>query len=243
MLSMLYCDAPFPWQLGLQDASTPVMEGISDLLDDINFYLIVILVVVAWMLFASVFYFVNTKISHKYLNHGTMLEIIWTVIPALLLVSIAFPSFKLLYFSDEVIDPSITIKAIGRQWYWSYEYETPSGDSDPLSFDSYMVLTEDLKEGDLRLLEVDNRVVLPVNTHVRVITTAGDVIHSWAIPSLGIKLDAVPGRLNQSSFIIKREGIYYGQCSELCGVNHGFMPIVLEVVPVEKYINWLVNLS
>jgi cytochrome c oxidase subunit 2 len=215
------------------------MEGISDLFDSINFYLIIVLVVVTWMLFASIFHFANANISHKYFNHGTFIEVVWTVIPALILVSIAFPSFKLLYFSDEVIDPSITIKAIGRQWYWSYEYSDYSSDDDsPLSFDSYMIPTDDLKEGELRLLEVDNRIVLPVNTHVRVITTAGDVIHSWAVPSLGIKSDAFPGRLNQSSFIIKREGVYYGQCSELCGVNHGFMPIVVEAVPVEKYVSW-----
>lgn len=239
---ILWADAPLPWQLGFQDPATPIMEGIIDLYDSINFYLIIVVVVVTWMMLASIVHFTNAKISHKYFNHGTFIEIVWTILPALVLVSIAFPSFKLLYFSDEVIDPSITIKAIGRQWYWTYEFsDYTNQENETLTFDSYMVPTDDLNEGDLRLLEVDNRIVVPVNTHVRVIITGGDVIHSWAVPSLGIKTDAFPGRLNQSSFIIKREGVYYGQCSELCGVQHGFMPIVVEAVPVEKYVSWIAS--
>jgi cytochrome c oxidase subunit 2 len=158
----------------------------------------------------------------------------------LILITIAFPSFKLLYLIDEIVDPAITVKAIGHQWFWSYEYSDYTGpNSESLAFDSFMVTTEDLETGDLRLLEVDNKVVLPINTHVRVVVTAADVLHSWAAPSLGIKVDAVPGRLNATSFLIKRAGLYYGQCSELCGVNHGFMPIVIEAVSLEDYVNWV----
>jgi len=149
---------------------------------------------------------------------------------------IAIPSFTLLYMMDEVIDPSITIKAIGHQWYWSYEYsDYVDSDDEALVYDSYMTQEEDLSKGEFRLLEVDNRIVLPVNTNVRVICTSADVLHSFAIPSLGVKIDCVPGRLNQIGFNIKREGTFYGQCSELCGVNHGFMPIVVDVVPLEHY--------
>lgn len=140
----------------------------------------------------------------------------------------------------EVIDPQLTIKAIGRQWYWSYEYsDYVNENAEGVTFDSYMVPTTDLEPGQLRLLEVDNRVVVPVDTHIRVIITGGDVIHSWAVPSLGIKMDAIPGRLNQTSMLIQREGVYYGQCSELCGVWHGFMPVVVEAVSLEKYLLWL----
>jgi len=173
-------------------------------------------------------------------QHGTVLEIVWTVTPALILMVVAVPSFALLYSVDELIDPAITIKAVGHQWYWSYEfsdYATEGGEI--INFDSYMLPTEDLDKGQLRLLEVDERVVLPINTHIRVIVTAADVLHSWAIPSLGVKLDGCPGRLNQTSLFIKRPGVYYGQCSEICGVNHGFMPIVIEAVALDDYVSWV----
>ena len=143
---------------------------------------------------------------------------------------------------DEVIDPIITLKVIGNQWYWSYEYSDNLEFSDEsLIFDSYMVQEDDLLIGQFRLLEVDNRVIVPTNSHIRVLITASDVLHSWAIPSLGIKLDACPGRLNQTSMFIKREGVFYGQCSEICGVNHAFMPIVVEAVSLEDYLTWLKN--
>jgi cytochrome c oxidase subunit 2 len=138
---------------------------------------------------------------------------------------------------DEILDPTITIKAIGRQWYWEYEYSDYI--SPELSFESYMIPTDNLEEGQLRLLEVDNRLILPSDTSIRVIVTAADVLHAWAVPSLGVKMDCVPGRLNQTSMYVKRNGVYYGQCSELCGVQHGFMPIVIEVVNINDYINWL----
>jgi len=161
-------------------------------------------------------------------------------LPSLILVCIAIPSFALLYSMDEIVDPAVTVKAIGHQWYWSYEYSDYNQTDQPaVAFDSYMVPEDDLSPGQLRLLEVDNRVVVPVNTHLRFIITAADVLHSWAIPSLGIKCDAVPGRLNQVPAFIKREGVFYGQCSEICGVNHGFMPIAVEAVALPKYIEWV----
>jgi len=172
--------------------------------------------------------------------HGTLLEIVWTIIPSLILVAIAIPSFALLYAMDEVIAPVLTLKVIGYQWYWAYQYSDYNNLAQgSLAFDSYMVDERDLKLGDLRLLEVDNEIVLPTNTHIRVILTAADVLHSWAVPSFGVKTDAVPGRLNQIPLFIKRQGVFYGQCSELCGVNHGFMPIVVKAVEVNDYFGWV----
>jgi cytochrome c oxidase subunit 2 len=174
------------------------------------------------------------------ITHGATIEVVWTVTPSLILMVIAVPSFALIYSMDEVIDPAVTLKVQGFQWYWVYEYSDYADKSgNAISFESYMVTEDDLKEGQLRLLEVDNRVVLPTNTHLRVLVTAGDVLHCWAIPSFGVKMDACPGRLNQISMFIKRGGVYYGQCSEICGINHGFMPIVVEAVPVEKYVSWV----
>ena len=226
-------DAPEPWQLGFQDPATPIMQGIIDLHHDITFFLVFVAVFVSWMMFRTLYHFQAKKnpLPEKII-HGTAIEIAWTVTPSLILVLIAIPSFALLYSLDEVVDPAVTVKAIGHQWYWS-------ADDQSIAFDSYMIPDEDLELGQLRLLEVDNRMVLPVNTHVRVIITAADVLHSWAVPSLGVKCDAVPGRLNQIPLFIKREGIFYGQCSELCGVNHAFMPIVVEAVSLENYISWV----
>ncbi len=228
-----YRDGVEPYQLSFQDSASPVSEQLIFFHDDIMFILVIILVVVGWMMVSA---FIN-KHYYKYLVEGTTIEIIWTVIPAIILVFIAFPSLQLLYSMDEVIDPSLTIKAIGHQWYWSYEYSDVEDES--IEFDSYMIPTSDLEDGDLRLLEVDNRVVVPVNTQVRVVITGADVIHCFTVPSLGVKADAVPGRLNQVSFLINRPGVYYGQCSEICGSDHSFMPIVVEGVSQEKFINWV----
>ena len=151
------------------------------------------------------------------------------------------PSFALLYSIDEVIDPSLTIKCVGHQWYWSYEYSDSANENGSLNFDSYMIPEDELELGELRLLEVDNRVVLPTGTHIRVLITALDVLHSWAVPSLGIKVDSCPGRLNETSLFILREGVFYGQCSEICGVGHANMPIVVEAVKVQSYIDWLIE--
>jgi cytochrome c oxidase subunit 2 len=170
-----------------------------------------------------------------------LLEIVWTIIQALILVLIAVPSFALLYSLDEILDPQITLKIVGHQWYWSYEYSdylTTQSD-EGFGFDSYLLSADDLTPGAFRLLEVDNRVVLPVNTHIRLLVSAADVLHSWAVPSFGIKVDACPGRLSQASLFLKREGVFYGQCSEICGINHGFMPIVVKSVSISEYLAWL----
>jgi len=226
------------YMLGFQDAASPTMIEIVKFHNFVMIYLAFIIVSVMWIMVMLIKRFDKSKvyISHKYFVHGSLLEIIWTVTPALILVTIAFPSFKLLYLIDEVIDPAITIKVIGHQWYWSYEYsDYVDQKGDTINFDSYMVREEDLKVGELRLLEVDNRLVVPVDTHVRLIITAADVIHSWAVPSLGVKLDAIPGRLNQTSLLASREGLFYGQCSEICGYGHQSMPIVVEAVSLPKY--------
>jgi len=238
-----WLDAPEAWQIGFQDSATPVMQGIIDLHHDIFFFLVVVVVFVFWMLTRTLYHFhaKRNPVPEKII-HGTVIEIVWTILPSLILVCIAIPSFALLYSMDEIVDPAVTVKAIGHQWYWSYEYSDYNQTDQPaVAFDSYMVPEDDLSPGQLRLLEVDNRIVVPVNTHLRFIITAADVLHSWAVPSLGIKCDAVPGRLNQVPAFIKREGVFYGQCSELCGTNHGFMPIVVEAVPLSDYIAWVAN--
>lgn len=242
-LKINFMDAAESWQFSFQDPATPVMEGIINFHHDLMFVLILIVIAVSWVLFRTVYFF-DEKKQPKPLKftHGTMLEIVWTITPALILLVIALPSFALLYSMDEVIDPLMTLKVIGHQWYWSYEYSDNNiGGNETVNFESYMIQEDELDMGQFRLLEVDNRVVVPVNTHIRVLITASDVLHCWAIPSLGIKLDACPGRLNQTSMFIKREGVFYGQCSEICGINHGFMPIVVEAVSVDNYINWLTN--
>lgn len=243
--NLILNDAPQPWQIGFQDSAAPGFSGIVELHNTLFFYLIVTVVGVFWVL-GSIVYYYNTKksgITHKYLNHGTLIELIWTITPAFILIAIAFPSFRLLYLLDEVISPTITIKVAGHQWYWSYEYSdyiTEEGEA--IEFDSYMVPDSDLELGQFRILEVDNKVVVPADTHVRLIITATDVLHSFAVPSLGLKADAVPGRLNQTSFLAERTGTFYGQCSEICGVWHAFMPIAIESVSVMEFLNWLNSL-
>jgi len=235
-------DAPSPWGLYFQDSATPQMEGLVELHDNIMYYLVIILFSVGWILLSITKNYVQSKspISHKYLNHGTLIELIWTITPAIILILIAFPSFKLLYLMDEISDPSMSILAEGHQWYWSYQYpDFLDSNNEFIEFDSYIVPESDLEEGGLRMLEVDNRVIIPELTHVRFIITSGDVIHSFSSSSLGIKADAYPGRLNQVSVFINREGVFYGQCSELCGILHSSMPIVIESVSLEKFLTWL----
>nr|AIU44670.1 cytochrome c oxidase subunit 2 [Cyanophora paradoxa] len=239
----IFAEHPYPWQPYFQDSATPIMEGIVNLHNDLMFFLIVIAIFVVWMLTRTVMLYIksNNPIASN-IVHGTAIEIAWTVTPSIILMMVAIPSFALLYSMDEMVDPVITLKVIGHQWYWSYEYSDYIANEKlekSLNYDSYMVPEEDLELGQLRLLEVDNRVLLPIGSHVRAIVTAADVIHSWAIPSLGIKCDGIPGRLNQIGIFIKREGVYYGQCSEICGVNHGFMPIVIEAVNLTNYVNWI----
>jgi len=234
-------DAAESWQLGVQDSATPTVEGMSHFHDYLMLYVILIGIVVFWMLYKIIVVFDKAKNPQiNIFTHSSVLEIIWTIIPAFILILLAVPSFALLYSLDEIIDPSLTLKVVGHQWYWSYEYSdyvTSLGES--LNFDSYMIATNDLTTGSFRLLEVDNRVILPTRTHIRLLVTAADVLHSWAVPSFGIKVDACPGRLSQASLFIKRDGTYYGQCSEICGVNHGFMPIVVKSVSTETFASWI----
>jgi cytochrome c oxidase subunit 2 len=235
-------DSSSPWQIYFQDPATPVMEGIINLHHDLMFFITFIFFFVLIVLGRTLYFYTDNSVSSlesRSVVHGTTLEIVWTVLPSLILVVVALPSFALLYSIDEVIDPAITIKCVGHQWYWSYEYSDFESQLGNINFDSYMIPEDELEMGELRLLEVDNRIVLPVNTHVRVLVTAADVLHSWAVPSLGVKMDSCPGRLNQTSLFILREGVFYGQCSEICGVGHGNMPIVVEAVSLDKYISWL----
>lgn len=241
--STIIADSAENWQLSFQDPATPIMEGIINLHHDLMFFICVISTFVSWMLIRTLWHFEQNQNSiPSSLTHGTLIEMIWTITPALILLIIAIPSFSLLYAMDEVISPAITIKTLGHQWYWSYEYsDYINENNESIIYDSYMIPEEDLEFGQLRLLEVDNRMIVPINTHIRIIVTAADVLHSWTVPSLGVKCDAIPGRLNQASLFIKREGLYYGQCSEICGINHGFMPIVVEAVPLSNYISWISN--
>ena len=199
---------------------------------------LIILTLVTIVVFYALVSLMFNSFTHRFLLEGQEIEAIWTVIPAIILIFLALPSLRLLYLMDEINDPHLTIKAIGHQWYWNYQYT----DYQNLEFDSYMIPTQDLLPGQPRLLEVDNRLVTPTHSPIRVLVTSADVLHSWAIPSLGLKMDAVPGRLNQVTFYAPRSGIFYGQCSEICGANHSFMPIVLESVPISIFENWTTSL-
>ena len=246
----VYSDAAESWQLGLQDPASPAVEGMIFFHNYLCFFLLIIGVFVFWMMYKVVVGFDGKSLDGEYstyvrepqrFTHSTLLEIVWTVIPAIILILIAVPSFALLYSLDEILDPQITLKIVGHQWYWSYEYSDylTSTSDEGFGFDSYLLSVDDLTPGAFRLLEVDNRVVLPVNTHIRLLVSAADVLHSWSVPSFGIKVDACPGRLSQASLFLKREGVFYGQCSEICGINHGFMPIVVKSVSISEYLAWL----
>jgi len=239
--SVARCDAAVPWQFGIQDPATPVAEGIIRFHHNLMFVLVLVVVFVGWMLFRTLYFFgADRHPMSRGVVHGTTIEIVWTLIPAVILMVIAVPSFALLYSIDEVVDPRLTVKIVGHQWYWTYEYsDYETEDGEGIVFDSYLLPEEELTVGDFRMLEVDNRVVLPVDTHIRLVVTAADVLHRWTIPSFGVKMDACPGRLNQASLFIERPGVFYGQCSEICGVNHGFMPIAVEAVRLEDYVTWV----
>nr|YP_010957228.1 cytochrome c oxidase subunit II [Stegastes leucostictus]WMY90529.1 cytochrome c oxidase subunit II [Stegastes leucostictus] len=219
-----------PSQLGFQDAASPVMEELLHFHDHALMIVFLISTLVLYIIVAMV----TTKLTNKFILDSQEIEIIWTVLPALILILIALPSLRILYLMDEINDPHLTIKAMGHQWYWSYEYT----DYEDLGFDSYMIPTTDLTNGQFRLLDADHRMVVPVQSPVRMLISAEDVLHSWAVPSLGVKMDAVPGRLNQAAFLASRPGVFYGQCSEICGANHSFMPIVVEAVPLEQFESW-----
>lgn len=227
---------PEPWQLGFQPAASNMMERVTSFND---FLLILMTGVTLLVLFLLLFIMVrfNAKANPKpsKTSHNTWLEVIWTTIPIIILVVIAIPSFRLLHDQETIPEIDMTVKAIGYQWYWGYEYP----DHGNFAFDAIMVEDEDLQNGQPRLLATDNALVVPVNTTVRVIVTAADVIHSWAIPAFGSKVDAVPGRLNETWFRAEKTGVYYGQCSELCGIRHAFMPIMVKVVEQDAFDAWV----
>lgn len=220
-------------QLLLQDAASPI---ILQLISFHDHTLIILTLVISVVSYAMITIILN-KFTNRYLIEAQQIETIWTIVPAIILVFLALPSLRLLYLTDEVRNPSITLKAIGHQWYWRYEYT----DFSDIEIDSYIIPTSDLNPGEYRLLEVDNRVVLPIQIEVRVLVTAADVIHSWTVPALGVKVDAVPGRLNQLGFTINNPGVFYGQCSEICGANHSFIPICIEVVNIGAFTKWVSN--
>ena len=222
-------------QLGFQNAASPLIEELIFFHDHA---IIILIIIISLVGYAALSLIVN-KFSCRSLVEGQAIETIWTIIPAIILIFLALPSLRLLYLLDEIGDCNLTVKRIGHQWYWSYEYS----DFLNLEFDSYIIPTNELNPGEFRLLEVDHRVVLPTHTDIRILVTSADVIHSWAVPSLGVKADAIPGRLNQVRFFIKHPGIFYGQCSEICGANHSFIPIVIEAIPLENFIKWVVNIS
>nr|APX40891.1 cytochrome c oxidase subunit 2 [Longitarsus niger] len=219
----------------LQDSSSPLMEQLSYFHDHALMILLIITVLVSQLMITLFF----NKFSHRFLLEGQMIEIIWTILPTITLIFIAIPSLRLIYILDEINNPTITIKTIGHQWYWSYEYS----DFKNIEFDSYMIPTNELNNFNFRLLDVDNRLTIPFESNIRMLVTAADVIHSWTIPSLGVKIDATPGRLNQINFNINRPGLFYGQCSEICGANHSFMPIVLESISPNFFTKWITMMT
>jgi len=234
------CDAPKPWGLYFQDTSSPQMEAIVELHNYVMYFLTMILVAVLWIMIVIMFKFSKNKFSNIYLTHGTLIELIWTISPALILVLIAFPSFKLLYITDDVTDADMSLIVEAHQWYWTYEYaDFLNSEDEFIMYDSYMVNDSELEKGRLRMLDVDNRIILPELTHTRFNISSTDVIHSLASPSLGLKCDAYPYKSNQISVYSNREGIYFGQCSEICGIWHSSMPIVIESVSLEKFLVFL----
>nr|YP_010535261.1 cytochrome c oxidase subunit II [Megacopta cribriella]UYA97722.1 cytochrome c oxidase subunit II [Megacopta cribriella] len=217
--------------LSLQDANSSLMEQLSFFHDNTMMILTMITVMVTYIMSSMI----KNKYINRYLMEGQTIELIWTMLPAITLMFIALPSLRLLYMIDEINNPLLTLKVIGHQWYWSYEYS----DFKNIEFDSYMKPSNEMEKNEYRLLDVDNRTILPINSQIRILVTAADVLHSWAMPSLGIKIDAVPGRLNQGSMNINRPGLMFGQCSEICGANHSFMPIVLESIKINSFIKWM----
>nr|QPC56424.1 cytochrome c oxidase subunit II [Nepanthia sp. M04] len=229
-------------QLNLQDASSPIGEELIYFHD----FTLIILTLITILVFYGLASLLFSNNTNRFFLEGQGLETIWTILPAIILVFIAMPSLQLLYLMDEMNNPCLTIKTIGHQWYWTYEFTDYMDPAltvhNTLEIDSYMIPTTDLSPGEPRLLEVDNRLTLPAQTPIRTLVTSEDVLHSWAIPSLGIKMDAVPGRLNQTNLFISRCGIFYGQCSEICGANHSFMPIVIESVNSFNFESWISEL-
>ncbi len=229
---------PRPWELGMQPPATPVKERLSAFHDVLQVIIFCIALFVMGLLVYVIVRFNhrrNPVASHT--SHNAAIEMLWTVVPVLILVIIAIPSFKLMYYMDRVPNPDMTIKVTGHQWYWTYEYPDQKG----LSFDSNLIPEADLKPGQMRLLDVDNPLVVPIGENVRVLITSTDVIHSWFIPSFGVQEYAVIGRVNESWFNVEREGAYYGECNQICGVNHAFMPIKVVALSKDAFQKWLVD--
>lgn len=224
----------YPLELGFQDASSPIIEELTHFHD----HTLIIVFLISFLVLYVISAILTTKLTHTSTIDAQEVETIWTILPAAILIFIALPSLRILYMIDEISNPALTIKTIGHQWYWSYEYT----DYTDLTFDSYIVPTNELALGELRLLEVDNRLVLPVDLPIRMLISSEDVLHSWAIPALGLKTDAIPGRLNQATLSSSRPGLFYGQCSEICGSNHSFIPIALEIVPLKYFDSWSATL-
>jgi cytochrome c oxidase subunit 2 len=218
-------------QIIFQDAASPIILQLISFHDHTLIILTLVLTVVTYALYTIM---VN-KYTNRYLMEAQQIETVWTILPAIILIFLALPSLRILYLTDESRNPRLTIKSIGHQWYWRYEYT----DFIDIEIDSYITPTSDLIPGEFRLLEVDNRVVLPINIEIRILVTGADVIHAWTVPALGVKVDAVPGRLNQLRFTINQPGVFYGQCSEICGANHSFIPISIESVNIKSFINWI----
>lgn len=240
LLGSAYGGIPQPWQKGFQTPASPMMAGIYKM-HDFLLYLIFAIGIFVILLIIYVLYSFGEKrnpVPSKF-THNVLLEAVWTIIPVITVLSIMVPSVKLLFAMDKAQDSTMTIKAIGRQWYWTYEYMDEKDPSQNISFDSFVIEDAKLQPGQLRLLDVDEPLVVPVNTTVKVLLTASDVLHSFSVPALGIKTDCVPGRINETWFHIIKEGSYYGQCSELCGSKHGFMPISLKAVSPAEYAKWL----
>nr|YP_009489687.1 cytochrome c oxidase subunit II [Falcidens acutargatus]AWH02119.1 cytochrome c oxidase subunit 2 [Falcidens acutargatus] len=218
-------------QMQLQEAATPLMEQLIFFHDHA---VLVLILVVTFISYVS-FMLLSEKYTCRFILEGKEIETVWTILPAFLLIFLAFPSLRLLYILDEVYEPVLTVKSIGHQWYWSYEYS----DLKNLEFDAFMINEDQLKSGDYRLLETNNRMVVPFGVGIRLLVTSEDVLHCWTIPSLGVKADAIPGRLNQLNFTVSRPGVFYGQCSEICGANHSFMPIAMEAVTMPTFLKWI----
>jgi cytochrome c oxidase subunit 2 len=231
-----FADQPEPWQMGFQPPATPVMEQIHSFHELLMYILISITIfVLALLVYVSVRFNKKANPIPSKTTHNTLLEVAWTVVPIVILVVISVTSLKLLYFMDKTHNPEMTLKVTGHQWYWQYEYPDNGG----FTFDSFMVADNELEEGQPRMLTVDEEVVLPIDTDIRILVVSEDVIHNWAVPSFGIKIDLLPGRINETWVRITREGIFKGQCSELCGANHGFMPISVRAVTKEAYKVWV----
>ncbi len=231
---------PVPWQMNMQEAASPSAVRLHEF-HDLLLYIIFAIAIFVLLLLIWVVIRYNSKANPtpSQFTHNVFIEVIWTVIPVIILIVIAIPSFKVLYYNDRIENPDMTLKITGRQWYWDYEYP----DQDGLAFSSYMIADADIsaEKDQRRLLSTDNVVVLPIDTNIQLLMTGGDVLHSWTVPAFGVKIDAVPGRINETWVRIEKPGTYYGQCSELCGKDHAYMPIEIRAVTKEEFENWLVT--